>query len=157
MALKTYLSQGEREKLVFLWFMSGYIEDMLEKWTEIGNMTKEEHKYLKMSNTYTTKFVTAVLDRINEKEGKRIYNKLIGSRIEIKPIIPHVEGNTSDKPTWTFKIDREAMDTIAEGVIAAWCKNCKEEDYEECPIRYIFEQTEVEKYDKFAKGCQYKY
>ena len=62
---------------------------MLEDWDKRGNMTKEEHKYLKLANTYLSKFCASVMDRLNPKEREE------RPLSEIRDWRPHETSNPS--------------------------------------------------------------
>src|SRR5437763_1570303 len=53
------------------------LSNMLEQWTKSNNMTKEEHKNLKTSETYLRKFLSSVYDRLSSREQDVIKKKIM--------------------------------------------------------------------------------
>jgi hypothetical protein len=53
------------------------ITNMLEEWSKRNNITKEEHKNLKTSETFLRKFLASVYERLSKKEQEQIKKKIM--------------------------------------------------------------------------------
>jgi hypothetical protein len=53
------------------------LKSMREEWTARDNMTKDEHKSLKMAETYLSKIIMSVYNRLSQKEQEQIQKKLL--------------------------------------------------------------------------------
>ena len=83
--MKKYLNSDEMMDFLMTYHLAEVSEKVVNSWTDRGNMTKNEAKYLRTAITYTRKFMTEVLLRLDEKERKKVAQRTI--KASEKPIL----------------------------------------------------------------------
>jgi hypothetical protein len=133
------------------------IGSMLESWTKSNNMSKEEHKNLKMSETYLKKFITSVYGRLSSKERSTIEKKVM--KFDFKLV-----------DDYTLKqVFRDIQDSMANAVVPRqqfydWtkeimcvkCDGCTK-DWNECELHTIFDNNFIPESGFDRSNCKYAY
>lgn len=130
---------------------------MLEEWTKRGNMTKEEHKNLKMSETYLRKFLASVYERLSPKEQDLIKKKVM--KFDFKLV-----------DDYTLKqVHRDIKDSLKNAVIPRqqfydWCVEIMEvkcngctKDWNSCDLYEAFEHNFVPESGFDCSNCKFAY
>lgn len=130
---------------------------MREEWSKRGNLTKEEHRSLKMVETYMEKFIMSVHTRLSTKQQEQINKKLFKYAFQLVD-------------DYTFqKMSRDAQDKIQNAVVPRqqfydWCekimsiecKGCKK-DWNTCDLHQVFENNFVPESGFDCSNCKYAY
>lgn len=130
---------------------------MREEWMKRGNLTKDEHRNLKMAETYMEKFVMSVYNRLSKKEQEQINKKLFKYAFQLVD-------------DYSFqKISRDAQDKIQNAVMPRqqfydWCSkimavNCNgcTKDWNTCDLHQVFDNNFVPESGFDCKNCKYAY
>ena len=130
---------------------------MLEDWDKRGNMTKEEHKYLKLANTYLSKFCASVMDRLNPKEREEIRKRLIKFDFRL------VDDYTLKK-VYRDMSNRMVNAVISRDMFYKWCEeimdiNCNgcNKYWEKCELHKVFDENFVPESTWNKDNCRYAY
>jgi hypothetical protein len=133
------------------------IKTMREDWAKRGNLTKEEHKSLKMAETYMERFIMSVYNRQSLKEQEQINKKLFKYAFQLVD-------------DYTFqKMSRDAQDKIQNAVMprqqfydwcseimAVKCNGCML-NWNECPLHQVFDSNFVPESGYDCTNCKYAY
>jgi hypothetical protein len=128
-----------------------------EEWTKRNNMTKDEHKSLKMAETYLSKFIMSIYNRLNQKEKEQIQKKLFKYDFKL------VDDYTLQK------VNRDIKDKINNAVLPRqqfydWCCDLMEvkcngcmKDWNTCQLHAVFDDNFVPESGFDCKNCKYAY
>jgi hypothetical protein len=133
------------------------LKTMREEWAKRGNLTKDEHRSLKMTETYMSKFIMSVYNRLSPKQQEQIQKKLFKYAFQLVD-------------DYTFqKITRDAQDKIQNAVIprqqfydwcseimAIKCNGCKK-NWNDCDLYDVFEDNIVPESGFDCVNCKYAY
>lgn len=169
--MKDYLNAEEKNQIMVLMsilqVMNGNrnlgkenpakIETMIESWNNRKNLTKEEQKDLKMSNTYLNKFCKSVLDRLDPKEKELLDKRLIkfDFRLVDDFTLKRVYRDINDKMV-NAVIPREQFYKWCEEIIDINCKGCNK-CWKDCELHTIFEDNFVPESTWNLENCRYAY
>lgn len=168
--MKDYLNATEKNQLMVLMsilqLMDGYrnggidgpkISSMLEEWDKRNNMTKEEHKALKTSETYLKKFTESVLNRLSQKEREGIQKRLIkfDFRLVDDFTLQRVYREMQDRMV-NAVVPRQQFYKWCEEVMNVNCKGCTK-DWKECELHQVFEENFVPESTWNLESCRYAY
>lgn len=133
------------------------LKTMREEWSKRGNMTKDEHKSLKMAETYLSKFIMSVYNRLSPKEQEQIQKKLM--KYDFKLV-----------DDYTLKqVNRDIKDKMANAVMQRqlfydWCVDIMEvkcngctKDWNTCDLHTVFDENFVPESGFDCKNCKYAY
>jgi hypothetical protein len=133
------------------------IESMLEEWKKRDNITKDEHKNLKTSETYLRKFLASVYERLSPKEQDLIKKKVM--KFDFKLV-----------DDFTLKqVNREIKDRMVNAVIPRqqfydWCVDIMEvkcngctKDWNTCDLHQVFEHNFVPESGFDCSNCKFAY
>lgn len=133
------------------------IKNMLEEWTNKNNMTKEEHKNLKMSETYLKKFATSVYNRLSLKERQIIDKKLM--KFDFKLVddftLKQVHRDITDKMV-NAVMPRSQFYDWCEEIMKVQCNGCTK-DRNECKLYQVFEDNFVPESGFDCSNCKFAY
>jgi hypothetical protein len=126
-------------------------------WNTRGNLSKEEHKSLKMAETYLTKFYTSILNRLSINEVVKINkrNSSFNIRILDKFTLDKLNRQTNDKYK-NAVVPREQFENWCEEIMEIKCKGCTK-DRQACKLHEVFEDNFVQESDWGLDNCRYAY
>lgn len=153
--MKTYLNRKERENYCFVAALAGTLDEILQTWKG----TKEEHKYLKMGQTWVYKWMDAVMARIGVDLAEQLKRDIKSSQILMLPNeqakIKWREAEKEEKEGSVI-VNKETLLNLAEHALIG-CENCNRKDYQNCDLRQVFVSLNIEPFDYEAiNKCQYK-
>ncbi len=133
------------------------LKPMREEWMKRGNLTKDEHRWLKLTETYMEKAVMSIYNRQALKQQEQINKKLFKYDFQLVD-------------DYTFqKMSRDAQDKIQNAVVPRqqfydWCEkimsiecNGCEKDWNTCNLHQVFDSNLVPESDFDCKNCKYAY
>lgn len=126
-------------------------------WDTRGNLSKEEHKSIKMAETYLTKAYTSILNRLSKDEVIKISKRLSSYNLRIldKFTIDKINRESGDKYK-NAVIPRELFENWCEEIMEVKCKGCNK-DRQACKLREVFEDNFVPEADWGLDNCRYAY
>jgi hypothetical protein len=168
--MKDYLNATEKNQLMVLMsvlqLMNGErnggidgpkISAMLEDWDKRGNMTKEEHKNLKMANTYLSKFCTSVMNRLAPEEKEKLHKRLIKFDFRLvddytlKKIYRDINNHMVNAV-----IPRDMFYKWCEEIMDVNCNGCNE-NWKKCELHKVLEENFVPESTWNKNNCRYAY
>jgi len=133
------------------------IQSMREEWAKRDNMTKDEHKSLKMAETYLSKFIMSVYNRLNLKEQDQIKKKLM--KYDFKLVddytLKQVHRDIKDKMANAVMPRQQFYDWSCD-IMEVKCNGCSE-DWNTCPLYQVFEDNFVPESGFDCSNCKYAY
>jgi hypothetical protein len=133
------------------------LQTMREEWAKRGNLTKDEHKSLKMAETYMSKFIMSIYNRLSKKEQEQINKKLFKYAFQLVD-------------DYTFqKMSRDAQDKIQNAVMPRqqfydWCEKIMKvecqgctKDWNACDLHQVFDNNFVPESGYDCANCKYAY
>ena len=143
--MKTYLSHDERQVVTYFAICYGAIDTYLEERSK--NISKEEVTALKYSRTYLRKYIQALVKRVGEVEGDRIYRMSRDSQIELRP--KHYEGQ--------LIVDKDVMEEVARMALEANCFGCERKDWQNCGLCKFMDTLGVGSTNDTEGKCEFWY
>ncbi|MCM3763467.1 DUF5651 domain-containing protein [Neobacillus niacini] len=133
------------------------LQTMREEWTKRDNMTKGEHKSLKMAETYLSKFIMSVYNRLSKKEQEQINKKLM--KYDFKLVddftLQKVNRDIKDKIQNAVMPRQQFYDWCSE-IMAVKCNGCTK-DWNTCPLYEVFEDNFVPESGFDCTNCKFAY
>jgi hypothetical protein len=133
------------------------LKTMREEWTKRENMTKEEHRSLKMVETYLEKFIMSVYNRLSPKEQEQIQKKLM--KYDFKLVddytLKQVSRDIKDKLQYAV-MPREQFYEWTSEMMEVKCKGCTK-DYKTCDLYDVFHDNFVPESGFDCSNCKYAY
>jgi hypothetical protein len=151
--MKDYLNKEERVQLLFL---KKYI-DNIEKMLEGNNITKEEHKNLKMAMTFGLKGFNSKVERLNETAIKTFWNSIKESYINIQDrfSVNNYNRKISSKLDDDYEMNKDYYKLVML-IMHYNCKNCTKKNCE-CEIYKEFEEHCIPEPGEDKGNCRYSY
>lgn len=113
--MKTYLNREERRIATYICIVYGLIDTIFE-FKE--NLSKKEITALKYANTYLTKYIEALINRVGGEEGERIYREARDNVVELKP--KNYDGQ--------LIVDKDSMEEVCRMAVESHCFGCDRVD-----------------------------
>ncbi len=133
------------------------INSMLEEWSKRSNITKDEHRSLKTSETYLRKFLASVYERLSPKEQDLLKKKLM--KFDFKLIddytLKQIDRNIADK-IHNCTMPREQFYSWCAEIMTAKCNGCTK-DWNTCELHNVFNDNLVPESGFDCKNCKYAY
>jgi hypothetical protein len=133
------------------------ITSMLEEWTARGNMSKDEHRSLKTSETYLRKYLSAVYERLGKKEQDVIMKKI--SKFDFKLVddytLKQVHRDITDRLV-NAALPREQFYKWTEEIMNVKCNGCTK-DWKTCELYQVFEDNFVPESGFDCENCKFAY
>jgi hypothetical protein len=133
------------------------IKNLLEEWTNKNNMTKEEHKNLKMSETYLKKFTTSVYNRLSPNEQKLIDKKLM--KYDFKLVddftLKQVHRDINDRMK-NAVVPRQQFYDWCKEIMSVKCNGCTR-DWNTCELYQVFDNNFIPESGFDCTNCKYAY
>ena len=143
--MKPYLNHDERQIVTYFAICFGMVEAFLEERSQ--NLSKEEITALKYSHTYLKKYIQAMVERVGEVEGDRIYRMARDNQAELRP----------KKYDGQLIVDKEVMIGTADMALKANCIGCNRVDYNNCPLCKFMDVLGVGSINDTKGLCEYRY
>jgi hypothetical protein len=166
--LKDYLNFEERNQFLvmmsILQLIQGSrsvqnikIKPMIEDWNERNNLTKEEHKYLKTTETYLSKFCNSVHDRMSLKEQEVIDKRIrkFDFRLIDDYTLKNIYRDINDKLK-NAVVPRQQFETWCEEIMECNCKGCTK-PWTDCKLHRVFDNNFVPESSWGLQNCRYAY
>lgn len=152
--MKTYLNKEEREKYCVMALATGEINGILDRWK--NNLTTEEHKSIKMAQTYIYKWMDSVNARMSEDFTKQLLRDCNSSEIMVLPTLQaQREFKNRTLEDGFIQISKDTILNLAEHALMG-CEHC-DKDYKTCDLRQTYQELEIEPFDWEASGrCEYE-
>jgi hypothetical protein len=133
------------------------LQTMREEWSKRDNMTKDEHKSLKMAETYLSKFIMSVYNRLSPKEQEQIQKKLM--KYDFKLVddftLKQVNRDIKDKIQNAVMPRQQFYDWSCE-IMQAKCHGCTK-NWNECDLYEVFNDNFVPESGFDCTNCKYAY
>jgi hypothetical protein len=133
------------------------LQSMREEWSKRDNMTKDEHKSLKMAETYLSKFIMSVYNRLSPKEQEQIQKKLL--KYDFKLVddftLKQVNRDIKDRMVNAVMPRQQFYDWCVE-VMNAKCNGCTKE-WNTCDLHQVFDNNFVPESGYDCRNCKYAY
>lgn len=152
--MKDYLNKEERLQLLF---MKKYI-DNIEEMLKSSNITKEEHKNLKMAMTWGLKGFNGKVDRLNDSAIKTFWNSVKESYINIEDrfAVEMFNKKLHSKMDAAYELNKDYYKLI-ELIFYYNCQNCNKCN-KGCEIYKEFEEHCIpEPTGEDLENCRYAY
>jgi hypothetical protein len=133
------------------------LKTMREEWSKRNNMTKEEHKNLKMAETYMGKFIMSVYNRLDKKEQEQINKKLL--KYDFKLVddytLQKVNRDIKDKRI-NAAVPRKQFEDWCSEIMEVKCNGCTK-DWNTCDLHQVFDNNFVPESGFDCSNCKYAY
>lgn len=166
--MKDYLSAEERNQMmVFMVILEMFkgnrgitgpsFKNILDDWSSRNNLSKDEHKNLKLAQTYLKKFCESVLNRMNVKEKNAIAKRLekFDFRLVDDYTLKKVYRGIQDKMV-NAVIPREQFNNWCCEIMDVRCKNCNK-NWKECELHEVFDNNFIPESTWRLENCRYAY
>lgn len=133
------------------------IQTMREDWSGRNNLSKEEHKNLKMAETYLKKFIEGVYGRLNPKEQQQIAKKIMkfDYRLIDDFTLKQIYRDIQDRMT-NAVVPREQFHDWCEQIMDIHCNGCKK-DWSTCSLYQVFDENFIPESSFNCSNCRYAY
>jgi hypothetical protein len=133
------------------------LKSMREEWAKRGNLTKEEHKSLKMAETYMGKFIMSVYNRLSKKEQEQIQKKLLKYSFKLVDdyTLKQVNRDIKDKMQHAVMHRQQFYDWCVD-IMEVKCNGCTK-DWNTCNLHQVFDNNFVPESGFDCKNCKYAY
>jgi hypothetical protein len=133
------------------------LKTMREEWAKRDNMSKEEHKNLKMAETYMSKFIMSVYNRLSPKEKEQINKKLM--KYDFKLVddftLKQVNRDIKDKMQHAVMPRQQFYDWCVD-IMEVKCNGCAK-DWNTCDLYQVFENNFVPESGFDCTNCKFAY
>jgi hypothetical protein len=133
------------------------VATILEQWKNSNNLSKEEHKYLKTSETYLKKFITSIFDRLSQKEQSIIEKKVL--KFDFKLVddytLKQVNRDIQDRFV-NAVVPREQFYVWTEQIMCVNCLGCTK-DGNTCELNTVFEDNFIPESGYDLPNCKFAY
>jgi len=152
--MKSYLNKAERENYCVMALSAGVADEILKNWT--NNLTADEHKFLKMAQTYIYKFMDSIKARVDKDFVRQLLRDGHSSEILVLPKLRAQREFKERKLDDGFiQVNKDTILNLAEHALIG-CEGCTK-DYTKCDLRQAYMELEIEAFNPDAKDkCQYK-
>jgi hypothetical protein len=133
------------------------LKPMREEWKKRGNLTKEEHKSLKIAETYMEKFIMSVYNRLSTKQKEQINKKLFKYSFKLVDdfTMQKLNRDIKDKINTAAMPRQQFYDWCCE-IMDVKCSGCTK-DWNTCQLYTIFEDNFVPESGFDCTNCKYAY
>jgi hypothetical protein len=133
------------------------LKTIREEWSKRDNMTKEEHKSLKMAETYLSKFIMSVYNRLSLKDQEQIQKKLL--KYDFKLVddftLKQINRDIKDRMVNAVMPRQQFYDWCVE-VMNVKCNGCTK-DWNTCELHQAFDNNFVPESGYDCSNCKYAY
>lgn len=154
--MKNYLNKQERNDLIMVQAIIGYINIAFEKWYERGNITKEELKYIRMARSLIKKAISGVRSRQDKDFNNKLKRDIDNIELLCLPKTKAqvmLEQYEKDKEEEMCLVHRQTLELMAEKALGN-CDPCAE-DHTKCKLREAFIELNIPVFDPYSTTCPY--
>jgi hypothetical protein len=133
------------------------LKTMREDWAKRGNLTKEEHRYLKMTETYMEKAVMSIYNRLSPKQQEQIQKKLFKYQFQLvdEYTFQKMSRDAQDKIQYAVMLRPQFYDWCDE-IMQVKCNGCTK-DWNTCDLHQVFDYNFVPESGFDCTNCKYAY
>jgi hypothetical protein len=133
------------------------LKSMREEWAKRDNLTKDEHKSLKMAETYMGKFIMSVYNRLSKKEQELIQKKLLKYSFKLVDdfTLQQVNRDIKDKMKHAVMPRQQFYDWCVD-IMEVKCNGCTK-DWNTCDLHQVFDNNLVPESGFDCGNCKYAY
>lgn len=166
--MKDYLNAEERNQVMVIMALlqlirgqrsiqSVKIKPIHEDWTERGNMTKEEHKAIKMAETYLDKFISSILTRMSSQETEQLNKRILkfDFRLVDDYTLQKVYRDMKDRLV-NAVVPREEFGDWCNEIMHIHCKDCTKH-FAQCELHTAFEDNFIPESSWRMENCRFAY
>jgi hypothetical protein len=159
--MRDYLNNKERLSLLFFKKYVDNTENMIRDWSKINNLTKEEHKYLKMALSIGIKAFDSILNRQSSDTLKSFKNSMVSSTINLDDnfAIKLYKKKLNTDLAASYEQNKDYYNLV-EIILDQNCKNCTK-DHKLCDFCKEFEEHCIPESAEVGMGtlpnCKYSY
>lgn len=137
--IKNYLSRAERDNFLLSMTTVHHNEKLLATWGD--NLTSDEKRRLKSSNTNTEKALSSIIKRMPVSEAKKIMKHSQDFEVRILSMegAKALENNTFKKFVKDIPFTFEDMMFVSSYILESSCCNCNR-SYNDCRFYKMFEK-----------------
>lgn len=156
MKMFQYLNQRQVQDLMLLFCVGDTLEKIIKTWVEHENFTKEEAKYIRTSRTYFNKFVSAVQERIPDKEKEKLIKRYSDFHLQImdKWLLSKFNDEITEKAQ-VVRMDRDIFTKFAYEIANVRCKDC-DKSHTECDLHDVLYESLFSAAEQ-KKNCPYAF
>ena len=143
--MKTYLNHEERQISTLFAIVYGLIDKTIRERGD--NMSDKEKTALKYAHTYMKKYIIALVERVGDIEGDRIYRLANSSEVEIKP--RNYDGQ--------LIVDKDVMEEVARMALEQHCFGCNRVDWHNCGLCKFMEGLGITSTNDTKGKCEFWY
>lgn len=155
---KSYLNNQEKTELAIVACLQVFLDGAIDKWERL-HRPKALLKWARMTRAFTKKLMQEILRPLNEDERniviKQVAKLEIVTRTKEEAMIEVKKQMELDANEILPKDDFIALCSFA----VTECMTCTKCDYQNCDLRRILMQYDIEAMDQYAEPtqCQYQY
>ncbi|KXZ40032.1 hypothetical protein SAMN05661008_01508 [Alkalithermobacter thermoalcaliphilus JW-YL-7 = DSM 7308] len=155
--MKNYLNREEANDFMLTGVLLDTVSRIRTEWSGRNFITKEEHKNLKLAETYLTKYYKAVLERLGKKEAEKVFKRLGDFELKImdRYMLNRLRGQWENE-LQVAHLKREEFEDWCEQIMHIKCKNCSL-DYNNCNLYDVFEENLVPDSGYNLHNCRFAY
>lgn len=155
--MKLSLNSQQKSDFVILDTLCFKLEETLKEWQQSKTMRshKEALTALKTACTWMLKGLKLILSNLDEGDIAALNRRKANSEIVLMPK-GDFERIRKQNPEIKYWMTQEQAYNLSEGVIEAFCRNCKREPGK-CMIRDLFQAWEIPGATEIYEECQYRY
>lgn len=155
--VKSYLNADETRSFQWLLLTVLYGSNYRDALIKYGNITKEEHKDLKMGLTHLKKYCDSVFNRLDANQVDNIVKRTDGAGIRIfdQPTLKKLLVATEDTMSFVV-LDREKFESLTEITMHQLCRNCTL-DYKACNVFSVLSDGYTPESGFNLPNCPYAY
>jgi len=154
--MKLSLNSQQKDSIVLLDTFQFTLEQALAEWAQSKTMStyKDALKAFRMANTWMSKGLSLIIKNVDAKEAAALDRRKETNEIVLMPK-GDFERLRKQQPDLKYWMNKEQAFYLAEGVIEAFCRNCKRKPGE-CEIRALMQAWEVPGIVGQYEECQYR-
>lgn len=153
MKMFNYLNQKQINDMMLLFCLGDKIDDIVDRWVQYENMTKEEAKYIRTSRTYYNKFFNSVQARLSDKEAAKLIKRYSNFHMSIqdKWLLKKFHDDMMEKGK-IVRMERPIFEKFAIQLFNQNCKDCNKKS-EECELHDILYENLFPAEEKMRNCC----
>lgn len=120
-----YLNKQQVQDVMLLFCVHDTIDKIVKTWTEHGNLTKEEQRAIKTSNTWNHKFLDSLQSRLSDKEKKKLVKRYSDYYLQIMDqwLLKKFTDEMNEKAQ-VVRMERELFESFAYETCTVKCIDC---------------------------------
>jgi hypothetical protein len=154
--MKLSLNSQQKSDFVILDTLCFKLEETLKEWQQSKTMKSHSEALtaLETACTWMLNGLKLILSQVDEAEATALNRRKATNEIVLMPK-GDFERIRKQQPELKYWMSKEQAYYLAEGVIEAFCRNCKREPGK-CMIRELFMAWEIPGATDIYEECQYR-